>query len=449
MQNSLWVILVLLQVFLSLCRAQEEVEFPEEEVAAVDSDYDAEYVDVNDVDYSDYDEKTYDYEFEKEPVIDVIEEEEDDILEDLDAVAMDDIVTLTLSEERTTTPPLPRRNVFVTLVIGGFSPTGPLPSIEVLSPRIGLRRLPALPYTTGGGQEYCSAAYTGRDLISCTSGSALLTPYGWVYTPGSCYNLNLFGPISWQPSGGALTSYRRSSTISRVGRFLLAMGGYRPKTKRRLRSVEVFDSKSPEKGWRRSGQLQMPVGVSEHCSVAMAGPTGKEVIVTGGKGRGDRVIKLSIKTGKWYSLTRLEHPRKQHACTKVTLNGRKGLVVSGGMSVNSFNLTTVEFYDVSSGQWVRLPDLQRGRRNHAMVVEDGRLMVTGGMRGKSKKDKGNYLKDSEVFNGKRWVDSDHRLRTGRQGFTVVKVPAGQLRKAAGAKSKSRTRSQRLPKKRKD
>ena len=106
--------------------AQEEVEFPEE---GVEADYDAEYVDVNDIDYDtgseDYEEKSYDYVLEKDPVIDIMEEEED-IIEDLDSVAMDEGVTLSLSDVKTTTtteppaPPPPRRNVFISLVIGNF-----------------------------------------------------------------------------------------------------------------------------------------------------------------------------------------------------------------------------------------------------------------------------------------------------------------------------------------
>ena len=106
--------------------AQEEVEFPEE---GVEADYDAEYVDVNDIDYDtgseDYEEKSYDYVLEKDPVIDIMEDEED-IIEDLDAVAMDEGVTLSLSDVKTTTtteppaPPPPRRNVFISLVIGNF-----------------------------------------------------------------------------------------------------------------------------------------------------------------------------------------------------------------------------------------------------------------------------------------------------------------------------------------
>ena len=50
----------------------------------------------------------------------------------------------------------------------------------------------------------------------------------------------------------------------------------------------MLDSRRPERGWRKSASLALPVGVSEHCSVVLAGSQGREVIVTGGTGRGDR-----------------------------------------------------------------------------------------------------------------------------------------------------------------
>ena len=106
--------------------AQEEVEFPEE---GVGEEYDAEYIDVNDLDYDDgsqdYEIKNYDYVLEKDPVTEVMEVE-DDIIEDLDAVAMDEGITLSLSDVEittttTTTPPPPppqRPTVFISLIIG-------------------------------------------------------------------------------------------------------------------------------------------------------------------------------------------------------------------------------------------------------------------------------------------------------------------------------------------
>lgn len=136
------------------------------------------------------------------------------------------------------------------------------------------------------------------------------------------------------------------------------------------------------------------------------------------------MLKLSLDTGRWYSLSRMTVPRRQHACTKVTLNGRPGLVVSGGMMTRrEANMTSVEFYDVTSGQWVSLPSLNMGRRGHVMMVEKGRLVVVGGMQGSDEK---YYLQDMEIFNGERWIQSEKKLKTGRQGFSMVKIPAAKL-----------------------
>ena len=83
---------------------------------------------MNDLDYDDgspdYEIKNYDYVLEKDPVTEVMEVE-DDIIEDLDAVAMDEGITLSLSDVEITTtttpapPPPPQRpTVFISLIIG-------------------------------------------------------------------------------------------------------------------------------------------------------------------------------------------------------------------------------------------------------------------------------------------------------------------------------------------
>jgi len=262
--------------------------------------------------------------------------------------------------------------------------------------------------------------------MTCTSGASLLTPYGWVYRPGSCYDYSWTG--GWT-SANSLASYRRGASLVRVGPILLALGGRR--RARSYNSVEVFDSRSPHSSWKVSRLLQMPAGVSEHCSVVVPGRSTREVVVTGGRGRGNRVLKLNLKTSRWYSLHRMETSRRRHACTKVTLNGRPGLVVSGGVSSSSKNLTSVEFYDSASGQWASLPDLQRGRRSHAMLVHNGRLTVTGGVQAD-----GRLMKDSEEFDGKRWIDSRSNLREPRQGFSLIKVPASRFSKRRRPRSRA-------------
>lgn len=112
------------------------------------------------------------------------------------------------------------------------------------------------------------------------------------------------------------------------------------------------------------------------------------------------MLKLALDSGRWYSLTRLDTGRRLHACAKITLNNRPGLVVSGGVSRGKTNVTSVEFYDTSSGQWVSLPSLNIARRGHAMMVENGRLVVVGGMTGQN-----TYLQDMEIFNGDRYVST--------------------------------------------
>ena len=82
--------------------------------------------------------------------------------------------------------------------------------------------------------------------------------------------------------------------------------------------------------------------------------------------------------GKTLSLT---HLHKTLFCCrqfKAKINGRPGLVVSGGSGRRNKNMTSVEFFDGQTGQWLSLPPLNRGRRSHVMTVTKGKLLVAGG-----------------------------------------------------------------------
>ena len=86
-------------------------------------------------------------------------------------------------------------------------------------------------------------------------------------------------------------------------------------------------------------------------------------MVTGGRGEERSAMKLVLGEGTWYSVPPMHHPRTQHGCTSVTLNGRPGLVVSGGVDTASRyreprrcrfvsqckyfrNTSSVEFFDL-------------------------------------------------------------------------------------------------------
>ena len=322
--DNIWQIFGLTQVILSLAvRGQDEVEFPDADVAILDEEDN--YIEDYEEDYNyDYDEKVYDYELEQ-PALDLEEEIEEDILEDLDSVAMDNVVTLTLSEGTTTTsttttttttttkttttspPKQPSRNIFITLVIGGTGLSGSTPNIEVLPSAYRSynsnynnnnnlqRTIPSLPSvsdqsfysagdkkkeiaTTGCPQQtpisvyfwghpvpsaHFSLHWAGADdlhhrlcaahplwldlqtrsemwrigIVVATTSCVLVSQTSKCYPfinhqsltvpiAGTCYVMNVFSR-SWQPTGGTLSLYRRHSSISRVGRYLLSVGGYR------------------------------------------------------------------------------------------------------------------------------------------------------------------------------------------------------------------------------
>ena len=101
------------------------------------------------------------------------------------------------------------------------------------------------------------------------------------------------------------------------------------------------------------------------------------------------------------------------------INGRPGIVVSGGSGRGNKNMTSVEFFDSRSGEWLSLPSLNRGRRSHVMTVTKGKLLVAGGEGvGRSGKE---YLDDMEIFNGRRWVPTNQKLDRPRSNFSLGKV----------------------------
>jgi len=436
--------------------AEEEEEEDEPVVDAVDTDYDYNIESEPGLDYAE--EEDYDYQdelFEAELMDDgpleeeaVIEDEEEIPDEDIniDAGFLDNnqgnTVELPQSQPKTvisspaSTAPT---YIFYFCALGGNNANGPVNAVDILNTGLAnaLQALSIAPMPskmTQGGR--CSAAYTDRSITSCSSGYTILSPYGFLYKPGTCYNYNM-GTNAWKQTGAKLTTYRKGATLTKLGRYLMSTGGKRGK--RSLKSIELYDPKKPERGWKRMAKMTMPTSVSEHCTVTVKGRAGKEVVIIGGKGRENRSIKLDIKSNKWYSLNRLNHGRRKHACVKANLNGRSGIVVSGGINRHDKNMTSVEFYDAASGAWYNLPSLRRGRQNHAMVVNKGKLMVAGGEGiGRAGRE---YLDDIEVFTGQRWIKSKMKLDRPRAGFSLVKIPrAGRSRDQQRTSSRSRDSS---------
>ena len=173
-----------------------------------------------------------------------------------------------------------------------------------------------LPSAVMRGGEVSSRYSSGGTITTCGNGWTILSPYGYIYKPGECFDLNIRSN-NWQETGAALTSFRRGATITKLGRYLLATGGV--KKNKPLATIEAFDPKRPEKGWKKLEKLSMPAAVSEHCTVTVDGGKGKEVVITGGRGRENRALKLDVKNQRWYSLNRMTTGRRKHACVKVNI----------------------------------------------------------------------------------------------------------------------------------
>ena len=130
-----------------------------------------------------------------------------------------------------------------------------------------------------------------------------------------------------------------------VGSYIMALGGL-DQAGQPLNTVELFDPRRPRIGWREVGKWRARRGVSEACSVVTRDPMlGPQVMVIGGRGQGRRVSRLVLSSSTWQSVAPMLQSRLGHACSPVTLNGRPGVVVSGGNSGRDNNTDTVEFWD--------------------------------------------------------------------------------------------------------
>ena len=79
------------------------------------------------------------------------------------------------------------------------------------------------------------------------------------------------------------------------------------------------------------------------------GEEGPQVMVVGGQGEEVSAMKLVLASNTWYSVPPMHHARSSHGCTPVTLNGRAGVVVSGGWNGDRTNTTdSVEFFDINT-----------------------------------------------------------------------------------------------------
>ena len=145
-----------------------------------------------------------------------------------------------------------------------------------------------------------------------------------------------------------MTTTRNGGSTLNVGSYILSLGGLstlgQPVT-----TVEIFDPRRPRTGWQNVPQWSLPRATRDKCTVVTKDPKlGTQLMVMGGLGEEHSVMKLVLSTNNWFSVPRMNYPRVSHGCTSVTLNGRPGVVVSGGIDNNRLNTTSVEFFDMNT-----------------------------------------------------------------------------------------------------
>ena len=66
--------------------------------------------------------------------------------------------------------------------------------------------IPRMPRAVMRGGEV-SSSFTNGKITTCGSGSTKLSPYGYLYLPGTCFDYNIQNN-DWRSTGAALTSFR-------------------------------------------------------------------------------------------------------------------------------------------------------------------------------------------------------------------------------------------------
>ena len=262
----------------------------------------------------------------------------------------------------------------------GSDANGAVSSVSVMD--VGTYAVPATPLiapfpsfmTKGSGNTFstfstnnlqtCTPGYYARTLLPASTFGPLLGHQS--YIPGSCNQYDfqvgrergtrwksfsfhhLWQTRQWSSNGGKMTTAREGGTTLNVGSYIMSFGGFNT-FGQPVNSVEIFDPRRPVVGWQNVPQWSFPRATRDHCTVVTRGQEGPQVMVVGGLGEEVSAMKLVLSTNSWFSVPPLQHARSQHGCTPVTLNGRDGVVVSGGWNMDRTNNTnSVEFFDINT-----------------------------------------------------------------------------------------------------
>lgn len=158
-----------------------------------------------------------------------------------------------------------------------------------------------------------------------------------------------------------------------------------------------------------------------------------KVLVTTGYGKTGLTPKSELfdpQSRTWTSTGNVNQPRLLHNNAIVKLNDGK-VMIAGDEGPYVSDLKTVEFYDPAAGIWSYAASLSTARRYDAIVLQNGKVLVTGGARGLP--NDGRYLASTEIYDPatKQWTTSGN-LNVPREGAPeIVLLPNGKVLLAGG------------------
>jgi len=136
-----------------------------------------------------------------------------------------------------------------------------------------------------------------------------------------------------------------------------------------------------------------------------------------------RVQVLNTKTGMWYEAPSLNVPRRNHGCTLVDVNGRKGIMVAGGYNSRDNFLKSVEFLDLGNGTpnlnelhklvWRSMPQMKHKRSSLVLVDSDQFVYAVAG-------NLDSYDTVERFHKSKpRWENQNYRTKVKRKYSTFI------------------------------
>ena len=84
--------------------------------------------------------------------------------------------------------------IFFFCALGGHNSNGPIDIVDMIQTGLGnaaqsLTIAPAPASVIKGGEA--SSAYTNGKITTCGNGWTILSPYGYIYNPGECFDFNI------------------------------------------------------------------------------------------------------------------------------------------------------------------------------------------------------------------------------------------------------------------